>query len=87
MGWRVFLRYLFSWIGAGLASIGDSHAALAFGIGLFVASAACVTVTIAEGMRAKPGPTRTGLAWDRLARLCRRLGPGKRADADSAWNQ
>ena len=46
-----FLRYLFSWIGAGLASIGDSHAALAFGIGLFVASAACVTVTIAGAMR------------------------------------
>jgi hypothetical protein len=46
-----FLRYFFSWTGAGLASIGNSHAASAFGLCLFIAAAACLTVATAEAVK------------------------------------
>lgn len=47
-GLPVFLTYFFRWIGAGLAGIGNSHAAFSFGLCLFLVAAACLMVAMAE---------------------------------------
>jgi hypothetical protein len=46
-----FSKYFFSWTGAGLASIGNSPAASAFGVCLSAAAAACVTVATVEAVK------------------------------------
>lgn len=67
-GLSAFLSYLFSWTGAGLASIGNSKAAFAFGVCLLTTSAACVVLAIAEAIKDRT-LVRLEWAWPWLALL------------------
>lgn len=67
-GLPVFLSYFFNWTGAGLASIGNSKAAFAFGVCLMVAATACVTVVTAEAVKDR-SLVRLEQTWPWLALL------------------
>jgi hypothetical protein len=67
-GLPVFARYFFSWTGAGLASIGNPKAAFAFGVCLFIAAAACLTVVTVEAVKERSF-LRLEWAWPWLALL------------------
>ncbi|MBA2435397.1 MAG: hypothetical protein H0V54_10040 [Chthoniobacterales bacterium] len=62
------LTYFFSWIGAGLATIGDSRAALAFGVGLFGAAAGCIAMAMVRAIKDRSLAFLEG-AWPWLALL------------------